>query len=542
MKKTFVRGKKLFIILGGILLFLAIAFWVFTSFFLDDILTGVAPGKLNAIVRVVTHGRFVVRLGKITYRHGDIICQKFEFARLRYDTSEHSMTLKKISADTIRVTGVSLWDLAWGNDLSMKSMEVNAPKFILTDAGKEEHSPDVIKDSIKLPAAAFDSIVLNDVIIKLPELFHPHEKASWKGMRLKLSGFFFNPESLEGAPLLYSKQVDFVLSEANYLSADSMYVMQLRNLRASVSDSLLVIDSFSYRPNYSEDDFAKMNRYQIAAIRLNCTKMRVEGINVRKLSVADGLEFRKFETGSWSLDSYLDRRRPENPHYPPVQLPNELLLSVPMAIHADSIIFRNGKLTVRERSPGSLQAGMLFFDRTHIAISGVSADPDNPIQGKPAHIALSAYFLGEALLRSNWIYPLDQTSFDLHIHATLGSFHANKLNTWLVPFERIEVSDGVLDSGKIEMNIRSGISTTTVTPYYRNLSMKVLPADVHKNSGLMEGFKSLWAKVFVLRSNNTGESVKSGTTSRKRTSDQDLMQFIWISLRKSLGQVVGGFQ
>jgi len=539
-KKSSVK-KKLYIA-GSILLCLALAFWIFTSFFLDDILTSVTPEKLNNAIRVITHGRFIVKTGRITYHNGSIICRDFQLSRLHYDTSEQSTTLKLFYADTIRFTGVSLWGLMMGKEVTMKSMEINMPKFYLTDAKKEEHSPDVVKDSIKLPVTSFDSVVLNDIRIFSPDLLHPNEQSSFEGMRVKLSGFLFNPESLSQAPLLYSKQVDFAVSSANYLSADSFYVMQLRNLRARVADSLLLIDSFTYKPNYSEDVFALKHRYQTGSVKFCCTKLRMEGINIRRLSLADGLEFRKFETGSWFVDTYLDRRRPPDPHPPAVEMPNELLSSLPYTFNADSICLRNGMIRIRERAPGSLKPGVLFFDRANALLSPIVSDSGNKKFETPTHISFNAYFIGQALLRSSWEYPLRHKSFDLTIHATLGSFDAKKLNAWLVPFERLEVTDGILDSGKIEMNIRSAVATTTVIPYYRNFSSKILPADVKKSGGLLEGFKTFWAKTFVVRSNNTNGNAKAGTTSLMHTSDQDLMQFIWRLLRKSLGQVVGGFQ
>ena len=113
-----------------------------------------------------------------------------------------------------------------------------------------------------------------------------------------------------------------------------------------------------------------------------------------------------------------------------------------------------------------------------------------------------------------------------------------------MPFERTEITDGALDSGRIEMKVRNGTNTTTVTPYYHNLSMKILNADPKKGRGLMEGFKTFMAKAFVVRADNPNDDkpVISATTTRARTKDEELMEFVWVSLRKSLGGVIGGFQ
>jgi hypothetical protein len=61
----------------------------------------------------------------------------------------------------------------------------------------------------------------------------------------------------------------------------------------------------------------------------------------------------------------------------------------------------------------------------------------------------------------------------------------------------------------------------------------------------MEKIKPFIANTFIMRSENFAASDKpamAGTTISVRTKDMDLFQFLWISIRKSLGQVVGGFQ
>ena len=75
--------------------------------------------------------------------------------------------------------------------------------------------------------------------------------------------------------------------------------------------------------------------------------------------------------------------------------------------------------------------------------------------------------------------------------------------------------------------------------------MKVLATDVKESRGILEGIKTFFANTFVLKSNNLaekGKPAKAGTASVARHKDEEFMQFLWISLRKSLGNVVGGFK
>ncbi len=552
MQKSSAWKKALYIV-SGIVVFLFLAGWIFLNFFADDLISSTVIPKISAAARIATHGRYVLRLGSIKYSHGTVLCQSFDLFRVRYDSSENDMVIRKITIDTVKFTGVNIWDVIWKNPISLKSLEMNAPKLYMIDAGDMRSSPDVIGDSLKLfpplpdeiPVISFDSIVLRDIFVFLPARSHPGDQPSFQGFNVTLRDFLLDQESSKREPLLFSKRVDYSLQSASHITDDSFYTISVRNLRGSLSDSLMTADSFSYKPNYSEDVYAAKHPVARAAITFQCSKLRAEGINYTKIFAGKSIELRKFEAGTWYIDSYLDRRRPPDIHPDDAPMPNDLLRSLPITINIDSVMMNDGRIRIRERSSGSLKPGVLFFDRTNIAATPICSDSLSQIYGKTTAISVSSYFVGEGLLRVAANFPLIHKGFDIGIHATIGKFDAKKLNTWLIPFERLEVSDGTIESGIIDMNIRSGTATTTVTPEYNNFSMKILSADVKKNRGILEGIKTFYANTFVLRSNNLrekGKPAKSGTASVARHRDEEFMEFLWITLRKSLGKVVGGFK
>ncbi len=552
-KKSF--WKKALYIVAGFFLFLFLAGWMFLNFFSDGLINSIVIPKLSAQTRIATHGRYALTLGSIKYSQGTVLCKTFELVRVRYDSSENGMVPRQITIDTVRFTGISLWDIVWGNPISLNTMEINTPKVYMTDASLETPSPDVIGDSLKRlgqlpkkdPVVSFDAIVAKDINVFLPPQSHPGDEPALKGFSVRLTDFLYNSEDQKQNPLLYSKRVDFSLPSVNYVTKDSFYTISVRNLKASLSDSLLTIDSFSYRPNYSEDVYAAKHRVVKAAIDFRCTNLRMDGINFTKLFAGiNMIEMRKFEAGTWYIDSYLDRRRPPDTHPADAPMPNDLLRSLPIKLNIGSVVMNDGKIRVRERAAkGSLQPGVLFFDRSRIAISPICSDSLSKNFGEPSAISVSTYFVGEGLLKVEASYPLLDKAFNLKIHATIGGFNVKKLNTWLIPFEKLEVTDGMVKSGTIDMNIRSGTATTTVTPRYTNFSMKVLASDSRKSPGILEKIKTFIANTFVLKGDNKAEKdelAKSGTATVTRHKDEEFMQFLWISLRKSLGKVVGGFK
>jgi hypothetical protein len=223
-------------------------------------------------------------------------------------------------------------------------------------------------------------------------------------------------------------------------------------------------------------------------------------------------------------------------------LPNEIISGLPVKVDIDSIVMNNGKIRIRERK--GAESGSLGFDHARIILSPISKDTMSPRYLKPSVISFSALFLGEAPLHATFTYPMHQKDFNMDVHATVGSFAVNKLNTWLVPMERLEVNNGILENGKIDMTVRSGNATTTVVPVFKDFKIKVLAKDPNKKPGLMEKIETFVARLFVVEDENPGESgnFKVGVTTTTRTKDEEFLQFVWAAVRKSLGSAVGGFQ
>jgi len=549
-KKTFL--KKVLYIVIGIVLFLLIGGWIFLNFFAEGVINRTVIPKLSAATRIATHGRYVLTLGSIQYSYGTVLCRNFELLRARYDSTEEGMVVGKVVIDTVKLTGVSWWDILRGNDISITSMEMNTPRLYMVDASLQAPSPDVIGDSLKnfpqapskMPVLGFDSIVLRDILVFLPSRSQESTIPSFRAT-VKLSNFLLDQESNKKEPLLFSKRVDFSLPTFSYVTEDSFYSVQIRNLKGSLSDSLLTIDSFSYKPNYSEDVYAAKHPVARAGIDFRLTQITLHGINYKKIFAGKSIELHKLEAETWYLNSYLDRRRPPDIHPDDSPMPNEIIQSLPIKLSIDSLILNKGKAIVRERSRGSLKPGVLFFDRTRLTVAPICSDSLGKYFGKTTEITANAYFVGEGLLRATASYPLMDKNFNIKIHGTVGRFDTKKLNTWLIPFERLEVSEGIVESGNIDINIRSGTATTTVTPVYHDFSLKILATDIKEKRGILEGIKTFWANTFVLKSNNLAtddKPAKSGTASVTRHRDEEFMQFLWISLRKSLGKVVGGFK
>ena len=541
--------KTILYTLGSIAIILSLAIWVFLSFYFEGTLNKIVIPKIEQAAFKATRGRFVLTLDKISYKHGTLVCNTFILSRVAYDSSEHGMVLDQLTLDTARFEGISWWDVLWGKDLAMTSLQLNMPKLYMANVNSDTvllHLTNYIaaKKSVpsNVPVISFDSIVLHDISIFLPKPSGNAAEPTYRNITLKLTDFYLDPKRVTGEPVLFSKRVDFELPDGSYPLSDSMYSLKIRGVRGSFSDSLITIDTFAYEPNYSEQAFADMHKYVQGRLEFVSNGITAHGVNYAKFLSGEGVSVHSCEAVSWNLDYYRDLRKQHDPHPPDAVLPNAIINSIKAPITLDTLIFNNGTIRHRERAIGSSHPGLLTFTHTRVSAYPFCTDTSSTLYDKPLHITVNALFMGQGKVDATILYPIHHKTFDLQVDATVGPFDVPVLNSYLITNERKKITKGKCLGGELHMDVKSGIGITTVTPRYSDVLMDVLATDAKQSRGIFEGIKTFIANSFVLRTNNVdnGDSKAiSGVTTYIRSSKEEFFQFIWLALRKSIAKVVG---
>jgi hypothetical protein len=541
--------KPILYTLGSIVVVALLAIWIFLTFYFESTPNKAVIPKIEQAVLKSTHGRFALHLDKIFYKRGTLECNTFILSRIAYDSGEHGVVLERITLDSARFEGISWWDVLWQKDLTLSTLELNAPKLYMTDIDTGITLPripeyvDTKKFALSdVPVISFDSIILKDISVFLPKTSGNDMLAAYRNITIRLTDFSLDPNRNAGESALFSKHAGFELPTGSYSIGDSTYSIQVRGIHGSLSDSLVTVDSFEYKPNYSEQAFADLHQFSQGRLDFQCTGIHIRGINFTKLLAGGGLHIRSVEAESWFADYYGDLRKPKDPRPPDAVLPNAIVSSIKAAVTVDSIIFNNGTIHHRERVTGSTHASLLTFTHARVTEHPFCTDTTNPLYREPLHFDVNALFMDEGKVVGTVVYPIHQKQFDLHLQATVGPFDLPVLNSYLVTNERKEIMQGKCLGGALRMDVHNGVGITTVSPQYRDVSMNVLATNAKQNRGILEGIATFVANSFVLRTNNVDNGntkAISGTTIYIYTKDEEFFQYIWLALRKSIGKVVG---
>ena len=542
--------KKTLYVLGALVIVLSLSIWIFLTFFFQDTLNSVLIPKIEQAAFNATEGRYRLTLNRISYDDGALLCKEFILFRVAYDTSEHETVLERITIDSVRFEGLSWWDVLWGNDLKLASLKMNAPKLYLNSVDSVMALKGYHYDTTKryataytdVPVISFDSIVLFNGSVYLPKPSDKAIKPKYENIRVTLREFLLDTKSTGPKPPLFSKHIDFEIPGGSYSVNDSMYTVTVQGIHGRVSDSLVMIDSISYSPNYGKQAFADMHKYVQSSLSIKSAGMNIRGVNFTGLLNGDGLHIRALEAASWSVDYYGDLRKPHNPRPPDAALPHTLLSSIKTRITIDSIILKKGMIRHEERVKGSIRPSLITFTNADVTAHPFCSDSTNPLFKKPMHFNVRALFMGKGKLVGEITYPVHQEAFDLHISATVGSFALPILNSYLVSNERKEVTSGKLISGEVRMDVKSGKGTTMVRPRYTDLNIKILADGVKESRGILEGLKTFIANAFILETENIDSKDKkaaSFTTSRTRGRKEEFFEYIWLAMRKTIQKVIG---
>jgi hypothetical protein len=550
MKKPTSVLRKIVYFLLSLVILITIAVSVFFLFFFDSFLNQVVRPRFIEAITTASNGQYELRIGEISSHGGKLICRKFDLHRVRFDSVGNEVYLNSISMDSVVLSGISWQRILLDRKVELTAIHFNTPTVTLGKGNGPELQDTTKRTIIKLaqslehPVVSIDSIILNNITIALPPDSTQKNPPRVERASIGISHFKIDRDTTHTAEFLFfSNRIDINVPEIHYVLEDSLYTLSMVNLHANLLDSSLSIDTVLYHPNYPDRAF--MAKFPIRRDRLDFAwnGLKLEGVNLIKLLAWKDIIFRSGSVHDWSFDYYSDKRKPLGP---PVQAvyPHEAIRSAGLRIYADSFALHKGTVHVREQHPGSPDQARLEFSDIEGLIHPIDVLPSDPKHAKSCEVNMSTVFLGTTV-RTTILYPLSDPAFNMDMHTLVGPFNPKRLNQFLGVSDRSEITGGTVESGELTMKIRNGVATTTVIPKYYGLSLKLLSKSTKEKRGILEGLKTFIYNTFKLHSDNSptvGEKVKSATTTRPRKKQEEFFQYLWFCIRKSLGNVVGGFE
>ncbi|HEY3874728.1 MAG TPA: hypothetical protein VGM92_04590 [Candidatus Kapabacteria bacterium] len=344
---------------GWIALGFFVALWIFVVFFLDSIIGNFARKELIKQTASATHNEYQLSFTSFRYHRGSILARGMVLARNGYRPSEHGTTLRELSLDSARVSGICWWNILFGSTIELSDLHSYGTSVHLCNADEERaQTKKILPDTVpKSTNSSRFALQFNSVEIPGVSLFGRRSSADYAAGEFTFTCNGFSYDSKSAAPLhMAVKKFQLQVPWVNYADASGSYYV--RNASTSSTDAL-AIDTFAYASGEN-------------TLAFSASQFHVNGIDLLHNLSSKRISFRLISTRTWSVRCRIEPGDTTKPRTNGTWQ-EKLAHSLGLAIAIDSIRLNGGTLDLQIEPHSSLEASALDLHARHFNLDSGSA-------------------------------------------------------------------------------------------------------------------------------------------------------------------------
>jgi hypothetical protein len=256
-----------------------------------------------------------------------------------------------------------------------------------------------------------------------------------------------------------------------YQPADSVYRLQLADLRVEKAEPAVVLRHLEWLPNLGEKAFARRFPHRKTRMHLRLDSASFQGIDIMQM---DTLRLKRLDAYGLWVALWRDNRLPKPSK--PKPMPQEMLTALKLPLHIEAISLRTGRMDFSLKSRDEADAGKLFFTALRADILGLQ----NIDKQLPAfRLMAQGRLQGQSALQLNARYSYGP-KHPWKIAASVGSFELAQLNPIMSSAVGMKISQGQMQELKYEMRGDAQGGRGFVDFYYHNLHLEMLQRNTRR--------------------------------------------------------------
>lgn len=279
---------------------------------------------------------------------------------------------------------------------------------------------------------------------------------------------------------------------------DSVSALQWYNVRLEPLKQEVKLDSFSFHPRLSRDEFIARAPYQTDYVTFSTGAVSLE--KFRYNSAEDSAFTIHYATVHHPIiTAYRDKKAPFH-HGITKPLPTDMVRRIPFRLNAQRVDIYNGFTSYTERNARTRNTGTITLNRMNGSI--INAKNFGLVEKDSLTLLMDAWLLNtvgtHVRLRQAYVDTLN--TFRLSVWLEPAPLPA--LNPVLAPLMNVAVTSGELDSFRMRAIGREYVSLGETEMFYHDLRVRLLKdGDLNKRS-FKHRMASRVINAFVIKSNN----------------------------------------
>ncbi|MGN6419708.1 MAG: hypothetical protein ACTHMC_19555 [Pseudobacter sp.] len=419
------------------------------------------------------------------------------------------------------------------NQLTAATAHIRTSNISFRETGKDSvlHHARSLNVQLKDLAASKASALSLTTVLLQAQLQGYENYTSTKGNRMKadslsLDNLHFNTAWLKEPEQFFRHSPMMSLHHFTGYHISKTNHFTWHNLSYRNKQRELSLDSFSYTPVATRDEFIAAHPYQTDYIQARTGKVLIKNIDHRLYFSDSTLNIHSIFIQDAGINVYRDKRPPfQHGIYKP--LPTGLIRKIPFPLSIDTIGIQNLTARYSELSDKTLKTGSVPFTHINATLTNIkNTDLSSTDSMRLRASAMLLDSIGIALSMDE-SYTDSLQGFSLNVN--MSPAHLPVLNPILEPLASIRVRRGRLDTMIIRAVGRDYISLGEMQLYYRGLNIQFLKNGVENKSTMLTRFITWAANHLVLRQHN---GHKTGYIYFPRFRDRSVFNY-WVKMTLS---------
>lgn len=427
-----------------------------------------------------------------------------------------------LSLKTILIDDINYIDFIISNVLNIEALVLNEPKIIYYKTGKKKKPTDKYVAS-ESPEININSVKISDGIAQVLDLKTDSLLFEIKKFKLSLKDVSHHISRKNRIPVTFSG-FDLVADsvQLNVGLHDRLYIQN-----ASLKEHTSVLKTVHLKTNYSRRELSKRIKVERDHLDLNVDSIVINQVDFGfKQDTIFYFSTEKAKLHALDFEIYRDKLVADDHTIKPLY--GKMLRDLKFDLMVKELEVLNGNVVYEERVNHEGKPGKIYFSDFSASMKNI--DNTYP-EGEKTVITTKSKFMGEAPLETYSDFDITNKYDRFIFRAELGSFHAAKMNQFLVPNLNVKF-EGILHKTYFTIDGTANHSSIDLKTDFDGLRVDVLRKHKHKKNK----FLSAIANIFVKKTSDNGESVFAEAKRHdiKRDKTKSVFNFLWLNVKEGL--------
>ncbi|MFA0964031.1 hypothetical protein AB9P05_19645 [Roseivirga sp. BDSF3-8] len=447
------------------------------------------------------------------------------------DSLKSRFTLRA-EIESIKLTGFSLWDYLFDNQVTLSTVQADQPEITYLKLSR-----DTSESKEKEKKSSLKGIHVGQVDLSTAQVTF----GASGGKQHYIEGEQITVEPLSLAMgkggLSSLQKTSGTVSQYAYHPPGGLYRWKVGGTTFRMNEGEITVDSLQLIPQYGKVEFAQHLGHQKTRLDLSVGKITVQGLLPDSLlAAAPQVRAQKIVVDEMDLGLYMDQRLPDPKKDKP--MPQERLKEMGAIIRVDSLEVNRSLITYEEMKEGNKEPGRITFQ--NISAKGDHLTNEGQAEDSVITLAVNADFMGQAAMEVTYAFDMVSPDHTVHIEGELAPCQMEIANPMLEHAANLRVQGGQNEGLYFNMYLDKNEAGGDVRWLYEGVN--IVPLGKNENAGLLDQLKGFIAESFILKKNNPSsenEEPRIGQVSNRRVTHKSIFNYSWKSLLSGMKDSMG---